>query len=97
MRIRVGVGIFAIPYIALTLYLTFKAFVSSLPHKMADDIDGHLPDAPDICNCSYFAPKLSILYDKIGNLKFTKSKSTSQESLLADSHNGSYSISNNED
>ena len=31
----VGVGLFAIPYIMLTLYLAFKTFVSSLPEQYA--------------------------------------------------------------
>ena len=74
----IGVAIFAKPYIALALYLAFKAFVSSLLQRVADDIDRRLPDAPEIFQCSYVVSKLSVLSDKIGsalNLKFSKSKS----------------------
>ena len=73
----IGVGLFAIPYIVLVLYLAFKAFVSSLPQTVADDIGGHLPDVLEICRCSYVASKLSILSDKIGRtlkLKFSISQ-----------------------
>ena len=73
----IGVGLFAIPYTALALYLAFIVFVSSLPQTIADDIDGHLPDAPEICQCSYVASKLSVLSDKIGRtlkLKFSISQ-----------------------
>ena len=73
----IGVGLFAIPYTTLVLYLAFKAFVSSLLQTVADDIDGCLPGAPEICRCSCVASKLSILSDKIGRtlkLKFSISQ-----------------------
>jgi len=80
--------------------LAFKAFVSSLPQRVADNIEAHLPNAPEICQCNYIASKLSYLSDKIGgtlNLKLLKSKSSSQESLLGQNSNGSYSASKIED
>jgi len=67
--------------------LAFKAFVSSLPQRVADNIEAHLPNAPEICQCNYIASKLSYLSDKIGGvLNFKKCKKVKCCS-------GSYSIS----
>ena len=96
----IGVAIFSVPYVTLALYLAFKAFVSSLPQRVADNIEAHLPNAPEICQCSYIASKLSYLSDRIGgtlNFKLSKSKSSSRESLLGKNNNGSYSAPKNED
>ena len=85
--IWVAVGLFAAPYIGLALYLAFKAFVSSLPDKMAERIESYIPSAPEICQCNYLARKLSSLSDKIGaRLNFSRGtlrSSSSSESLLA--------------
>ena len=83
----VAVGLFAVPYIGLALYLAFKAFVSSLPEKMTNHIENYIPNAPEICQCNYLARGLSALTDKIGaRLNFSKGRlrsSSSSEYLLA--------------
>ena len=85
--IWVAVGLFAVPYIGLALYLAFKAFVSSLPENMAKHIESYIPNAPEICQCNYLAQKFSVLSEKIGaRLKFSKGRlrsSSSSECLLA--------------
>ena len=82
----VGVGLFAVPYISLALYLAFKAFVSSLPEKMAECIESHIPNAPEICQCNYLAAKLSTLSRRIRpKLQFSVPRlrsSSSSEYLL---------------
>ena len=90
----VAVGLFAAPYITLALYLGFKAFVSSLPEKMADRIESYIPNPPEICQCNYLAAKFSTLSRKIGfKAYFSKPKlrsSSSTECLLADDNHRRY-------
>ena len=89
----VAVGLFAAPYIALALYLAFKAFVSSLPEGIADRVESYIPNAPEICQCNYLAQKFSAISHRIG-FRLSNSRlrsSSSSECLLDDrSHNSSY-------
>lgn len=86
--IWVAIGLFAAPYITLALYLGFKAFVSSLPEKMAECIESYIPNPPEICQCNYLAAKCSALSRKIRfKAHFSKPKlrsSSSTECLLSD-------------
>lgn len=83
--IWVAVALFAVPYIALALYLAFNAFVSSLPEKMATRIESHIPNPPELCQCDYLALKVNILIRRIKiKLRFSEPipRSSSSESLL---------------
>lgn len=89
--IWVAVGLFAIPYVSLALYLAFNAFISSLPMDVADSIEKYIPNAPEICQCNSLAMKFSALFDKVGgSLDFFKTRQSSSENALA---NGSAHIS----
>ena len=83
-----SVALFAVPYITLALYLAFKAFVSSLPEKMAEHIESYVPNAPEICQCNYLAAKFSALSRRIRTkVQFSKPRlrsSSSTECLLGD-------------
>ena len=82
----VGVGLYAIPYTTLALYLIFKAFVSSIPQEYAARIENHIPDAPEICQCNHMVHMFSILYHRIVTMFSSRPKSPSHEhdSLLGD-------------
>lgn len=92
----VGAGLYAVPYTMLALYLTFKAFVSSLPQEYAARIENYIPDAPEICQCNHLVHMFNTLYHRIVTMfSFPKSrmKSPSHEndSLLGDNDTDSSS------
>ena len=89
----VGAGLYAIPYTMLALYLTFKAFVSSLPEEYAARLESYIPDAPEICQCNHLVHMFNILYHRIVTMfSFSKSPSHEHDSLLGDDNadNSSY-------
>ena len=97
----VGAALFAIPYITLTLYLAFKAFVSSLPQQYAASINNHVPDAPEICQCNILVHKFNTLCHRIGAMfNFSKSRlkaSSSHERLLSEGSTNSYEATQDQD
>ena len=97
----VGVGLFAIPYIMLTLYLAFKTFVSSLPEQYAAHIKSYIPNAPEICQCNILVNKFNNFCHRIGPMfDFSKSRlksSSSHERLLSDDSTNSYEAIQDQD